>query len=63
MIADGPYDRRIPFRLSGDMGQVVNSINRLKALIVNGTAPTPTMSVDVEPKPVVAKEKGGEENG
>jgi len=24
LIADGQYDRRIPFRLSGDMGQVVN---------------------------------------
>lgn len=43
--------------------QVVNSINRLKALIVNDTAPTPTISMEVEPKPVVAKEKGGEENG
>ena len=29
LIAEGQYDRRIPFRLSGDMGQVVNSINRL----------------------------------
>ena len=35
LIADGQYDRRIPFRLSGDMGQVVNSINRLVDSTVN----------------------------
>lgn len=28
-IADGNYDARIPFQLHGDMGKVVNSINRL----------------------------------
>lgn len=35
LIAEGQYDRRIPFRLSGDMGQVVNSINRLVDSTVN----------------------------
>lgn len=35
LIAEGQYDRRIPFRLTGDMGQVVNSINRLVDSTVN----------------------------
>ena len=35
LIAEGRYDRRIPFQLSGDMGQVVNSINRLVDSTVN----------------------------
>ena len=35
LIAEGRYDRRIPFQLSGDMGQVVNSINRLVDATVN----------------------------
>ncbi len=29
LIAQGDYDRRIPFQLAGDMGKVVTSINRL----------------------------------
>lgn len=29
LIAQGEYERRIPFQLAGDMGQVVASINRL----------------------------------
>lgn len=28
-IAEGNYDHRIPFRLSGDLGRIINNVNRL----------------------------------